>query len=156
VWWVSTLVVGLVGLAGIVGTFYAPARVARLMEERRERREFRRAKRLVLEELETIKVHLELLQLNLSTPRYEAATGAPYLPTVQWEGQKSFLAESLDDEVWGLLPTVLHGVDRHRNIILRDPPQTPLTAQALASIAEEIELVEAAHEALRDAKPISD
>lgn len=144
---------GIVGLAGIWGTLPAPYRSQHRLALRAERRSFRRARRLVLEELETIEMHLRLLIENGSIPLRDLDQ---LLPTTVWERHRDALAECLGDNDWAGVPAVMWSVARHRMILRDRPTGSPLTPDDLRNLVEAAELVHGVRELLERATPIDD
>jgi hypothetical protein len=86
------------------------------MAERADSRAFRKARRLVLEELETTVIHLELLLHNGTTPMGIGAA-ADLFPMTQWEEHRATPAELLPDDVWEPMPRVFQSLRTHRLLL---------------------------------------
>ena len=105
---------------------FAPSWAQRKIARRTERREFRRARRLVVEELETIERHLDLLSENRHVPIFDADR---MLPTTAWDTYREVLATALADDDWDGLPVVLGTMEQHRRLLMSQPPEPNLQAR---------------------------
>jgi hypothetical protein len=135
----ETIIVGIVGLGGIAGTFFAPYYVQERLERRREAREFRRVRRLVLEEVETIQMHLEMILDEGRAPTH--APASELFPTAQWEENRRVLAESLSDAIWEPLPRYFHTLPRARELVTRAEPGAQLDEETRRLLNDSLELV---------------
>jgi hypothetical protein len=115
------------GLIGVVVGALATGGVEYWMAWRRERAELKQAKRLVAEELESLKGQLStILRENRTPDALPPDVQERFLPTSTWLEYRAILARRLDDAVWYGLPHFYSGVSYLRLDLLRDPAARPL------------------------------
>lgn len=150
----------LVGLAGIgatlLGAWWGEHKIdSRRKEdaERQARRAFRVAKRLVVEELETVEMHLAMM-IEHGPPTEDEAEQA-MLPATSWEAHKQTLALELSNELWSALAPTVHATASLRSV-LRGKTRATLNARENKHMKDHLSLVESVRGQLAAAEPYGD
>lgn len=113
-----------------------------ILDRRRSRREdvaydrvTRAARRLVANELDTNRGHLELMLKRGMWPVPDFVERARFLPTAEWEERKGRLAEALDDEnTWIVVAAFYYSVGQLRARALGEKQGSPLADKERESL----------------------
>jgi hypothetical protein len=122
-YWVTALI----GLAGVVIGGLITGGIDYFLEWRREERALRQAKRLVALELETLRVHLELLVEENKVPSRPALGQVGFfLATEAWDAHKNLLAALLSDQEWRFVSAPYDVLPAVKLLIGAAEPETPV------------------------------
>jgi hypothetical protein len=109
-------------------------------EQLRIEKEMRVANRLLLEELDTLVVHHQLLLEAKTVPDWTVEdNGVRFLSTEVWQSYQPILAREIADDVWDVLATYMNTVPRLRAMLRLRGPRQDLDAE-LAHIERSLEL----------------
>lgn len=143
---VGALIGGVLALAGGVLGVYLTARYTRETERARLAREADRearaaegVRRLLVDELNALALHLGYIAGQERGPGAVVMATSPFLPTREWGQQKPALAASLRKDVWDGLPPLYHNVEQLRARFVARPndPLTDADRTRFAGMAEQ-------------------
>jgi hypothetical protein len=124
----------------------------RIENRRPDVRDFRRARRLVLIEIDTIKMHYDLVVTERRLPIQSAWEAGGIFPTDDWEACRGILATSIVDETaWNGLANFMYTVARMRSLLSGQEPGSEMTPEILRLAAEGNELAPMAQQSLEQA-----
>jgi hypothetical protein len=112
-------------LVGVIAGGAVTAGTTGYFERRRDRADMRQGCRLVAEEVRTVWNHLDLMIRSASYPR---TLGSPprFLPSDQWNANRSVLARHLDDDTWDTVSPFMDSIRTTRELIEAAPLNSPI------------------------------